>query len=162
MLFRSLYYFGTNDYRFIMINSEITSTCCKDWFNLDNYNIYTGYTIGANNTYKTGDTWVPIYDRLFAIMNNFTGKQFVTMCHEMPFTVITKANIKKTTDVLLAQRSASGTSLVGSHLNSITAYDTGFGFNWFSRLLEYFAVKGKTKLCIGRSEEHTSELQSRI
>ena len=150
----SLYYFGTNDYRFIMINSEITSTCCKDWFNLDNYNIYTGYTIGENNTYKTGDTWVPIYDRLFAIMNNFTGKQFVTMCHEMPFTVITKANIKKATDVLIAQRSASGTSLVGSHLNSITADDTGFGFNWFSRLLEYFAVKGKTKLCIG-GHKHT-------
>ena len=150
----SLYYFGTNDYRFIMINSEITSTCCKDWFNLDNYNIYTGYTIGENNTYKTGDTWVPIYDRLFAIMNNFTGKQFVTMCHEMPFTVITKANIKKATDVLIAQRSASGTSLVGSHLNSITANDTGFGFNWFSRLLEYFAVKGKTKLCIG-GHKHT-------
>lgn len=150
----SLYYFGTNDYRFIMINSEITSTCCNNWFNLDNYNIYTGYTIGANNTYKTGNTWVPIYDRLFAIMNNFTGKQFVTMCHEMPFTVITKANIKKTTDVLIAQRSASGTSLVGSHLNSITADDTGFGFNWFSRLLEYFAVKGKTKLCIG-GHKHT-------
>jgi len=44
--------------------------------------------------------------------------------------------------------------LVGSHLNSITAEDTGFGFNWFSRLLEYFASKGKTKLCIG-GHKHT-------
>ncbi len=151
----SLYYFGTTDYRFIMVNSEITTKCCNDWFNIGNYNIYTGYTIASsNNTYKTDNTWTPIYDRLYAIMNNFTGKQFITACHEMPFTVITKANIKKETNILAAQRSASGTSLVGSHLNSITAEDTGFGFNWFSRLLEYFASKGKTKLCIG-GHKHT-------
>lgn len=151
----SLYYFGTTDYRFIMVNSEITSTCCNQWFNLDNYNIYTGYTIeSSNNTYKSDPNWTPIYDRLFSIMDNFTGKQFITACHEMPFTVITKANIKKSVDILKAQRSASGTSLVGSHLNSITADDTGYGFNWFSRLLEYFANKGKTKLCIG-GHKHT-------
>ena len=151
----SLYYFGTNDYRFIMINSEITTKCCSDWFGIGNYNIYTGYTIGsANNTYKTDSTWTPIYDRLFAIMNNFTGKQFITAVHEMPFTVITKANIKYDTQIIAAQRSASGTSLVGSHLNSITAEDTGYGFNWFSRLLEYFAGRGKTKLCIG-GHKHT-------
>lgn len=36
-----------------MINSEITTKCCSDWFGIGNYNIYTGYTIGsANNTYK--------------------------------------------------------------------------------------------------------------
>ncbi len=151
----SLYYFGTSDYRFIMINSEITSTCANQWFDLGDYNIYTGYTIGSgNNTYKSDSNWTPIYDRLFAIMNNFNGKQFITACHEMPFTVITKANIKKSSDILIAQRSASGTSLVGSHLNSITASDTGYGFNWFSRLLEYFANKNKTKLCIG-GHKHT-------
>lgn len=151
----SLYYFGTNDYRFIMINSEITTKCCSDWFGISNYNIYTGYTIGATgNTYKTDNTWTPIYDRLFAIMNSFTGKQFITAVHEMPFTVITKANIKYDTKIIAAQRSASGTSLVGSHMNSITAEDTGYGFNWFSRLLEYFASKRKTKLCIG-GHKHT-------
>ena len=149
----SLYYFGTPDYRIIMINSEITSTTCSGWFNIGTHNIYTGYDI-STNTYKTDGSWTPIYDRLYAIMNNFTGKQFITVCHEMPFTVITKANISKADDIVAAQRSASGTSLVGSHLNSITAADTGYGFNWFSRLLEFFAGKGKTKLCIG-GHKHT-------
>ena len=149
----SLYYFGTNDYRFIMVNSEITVKCCSDWYNLSNYNIYTGYTVGTNNNYKT-ESWTPIYNMLFAIMNNFTGKQFITACHEMPFTVITKANIMYNNSITAKQRSASGTSLVGSHLNSITAEDIGYGFNWFSRLLEYFAGKGKTKLCIG-GHKHT-------
>jgi hypothetical protein len=72
----------------------------------------------------------------------------------MPFTVITKANLASTTDIMSAYRSEDKSSnamgLVGSHLNQITADETGKGTYWFSRLLEDKGVK----LCIG-GHKHT-------
>jgi hypothetical protein len=89
----SLYYFDSKNYRFIMINSEITMINCNQWFNLkdgdDTINIYTGYTIGTNQKYVSNFT--PIYTMVYNMLN--TNKKCIAACHEMPFTVITNSSI---------------------------------------------------------------------
>ena len=89
----SLYYFDSKDYRFIMINSEITMINCNQWFNLkdgeDTVNIYTGYTIGTNQKYISSFT--SIYTMVYNMFN--TSKKCIAACHEMPFTVITNSSI---------------------------------------------------------------------
>ena len=88
----SLYYFESKNYRFIMINSEITMINCNQWFNLkdgeDTVNIYTGYTIGTNQKYISSFT--SIYTMIYNMLN--TSKKCIAACHEMPFTVITNSS----------------------------------------------------------------------
>ena len=77
-----------------------------------------------------------IYEVLNAAKNN--GQHIIAACHEMPFTVITKANLasgKKNAD-----RSMNGTSLVGCHCNRLGSVNER-SIYWLSRLLEYFEVK---------------------
>ena len=76
-----------------------------------------------------------------------TNKKIIVACHEMPFTVITAANLLSST--VSNSRSLSGTSLVGSHLNQLNSSDNQSNY-WFSRLLEFRNVK----LCLG-GHKHT-------
>lgn len=145
----SLYFFDSNDYRFVMVNSEITEVNCQNWYNLINgsniVNIYTGYTIGSGKTYVGGFT--SIYTMLYRILD--TSKKCIVACHEMPFTVITNSSLASGQENVYRSISSSG-SLVGSHLNQISADDNGVATYWFSRLLEYKNVK----LCLG-GHKHT-------
>lgn len=152
----SLYFFDSKDYRFIMVNSEITAVNCDKWFKLHvmqtvdgknktyTTNIYTGWAIdGVASVYDTSFT--TIYTMLYNMTD--TTKEMVACMHEMPFTVITEENIANGTKAI--SRSVSGSSLVGSHLNQIDVND-GKSQYWFSRLMEYRHVR----LCIG-GHKHT-------
>lgn len=145
----SLYYFDSKEFRFVMVNSEITSVNCQNWYGLTSgenvVNIYTGFTISSNKTYVGGFT--TIYTMLYNILT--TDKECIVACHEMPFTVITNDSIASGQEGI-ARSISSSNSLVGSHLNQISTSDTGIGTYWFSRLLEYKGVK----LCIG-GHKHT-------
>lgn len=175
----SLYYFDFNCenqlYRMVMMNSEITLVNCKDWFGLgygdnDTANIYTGFNV--KNSYSETDTieqsyvanslgFTPIYTILYYMLNCHIDNdqtKYLVFCHEMPFTVVTHANIA-TGKVKLPRsvngNNKSGSSLVGSKLNQIVWYENeenGYtkGTYWFSRLLEYKGIK----LCIG-GHKHT-------
>ena len=70
------------------------------------------------------------------------SKNVIAVCHEMPFTVITKDSLENVSGVYGNTRSfgGSGTSLIGSHTNQLNQYDTK-GIFWLSRLLEYFQIK---------------------
>lgn len=145
----SLYYFDSQNCRFVMVNSEITEQNCKTWYNLidsnnNTINIYTGFTIGTT-TYNSGFT--SIYTMLYNILN--TTKEKIVACHEMPYTVITNESIATGKGGISRSISNAG-ALVGSHLNQISPSDTSKGIYWFSRLLEYKGVK----LCIG-GHKHT-------
>lgn len=137
----SLYYFDSNDYRFVMINSEITMVNCKDWFKLtdgdDVVNIYTGWTVGENNRYVGGFT--SIYTMLYKMLT--TSKKCIAMCHEMPFTVITNSSIVTGQGVYSRSVGPNNGSLIGSHCNQLTNTDNGHGIYWLSRLLEQKNVK---------------------
>ena len=165
--------------RFVNVNSEITYVNSRDWFDLkisNKYiiNPYNGYCLSDDKNYKSHEycidgeshtllnntdsstsisniNMVSIYEMIYRMLQtnkiNDTTK-YIVACHEMPFTVVTHANMKKTTQK--DYRSASGTSLVGSHLNQLISNEVGAGTYWFSRLLEYKGVK----LCIG-GHKHT-------
>lgn len=137
----SLYYFDSKNYRFIMINSEITTINCNQWFNLkdgsDTINIYTGYTIGTNKKYVNGFT--PIYTMVYNMLN--TSKKCIAACHEMPFTVITNSSIATGQEQYSRSLGPNGAELIGSHCNQIDKTETGAGTYWLSRLLEYKGVK---------------------
>ena len=144
----SLYYFESKDYRFIMINSEITMVNSREWYGLvdgeTTINIYTGFTIGTD---KYNNTFTPIYTMVYNMLN--TTKKCIVACHEMPFTVITNDSI--TSSQANVSRSINkSNALVGSHTNQISNTDTGKGIYWLSRLLEFKGVK----LCIG-GHKHT-------
>lgn len=164
----SLYYFESNDLRFVMTNSEITEVNCRDWFNLRygeyNVNIYTGYTLNktvgaeeyaANKTIDEGaayDKFTPIYTLLWHAFND-TNKKRMVACHEMPFTVITHKCIAENATQISEYRSLSDAipaALIGCHMNQISKTEKGAGIYWFSRLLESSGVK----LCIG-GHKHT-------
>lgn len=152
----SNYYFGTDNYKFLMVNSEITHTACEKLYKVTAtnasgetrpVNIYTGWTVKKNETvtdewYPTIEGFTPIYTTIYTWLNTNKASTWTAACHEMPFTVITQANLALGT--ALDSRSKSGTSLVGSHLNQIL-YTDNKAVNWFSRLLEYF----KVPICIG-------------
>ena len=137
----SLYYFESKNYRFVMINSEITMINCNQWFNLkdgeDTVNIYTGYTIGTNQKYVSSFT--PIYTMVYNMLN--TSKKCIAACHEMPFTVITNSSIATGQEQYSRSLGPNGTALIGSHCNQIDKTETGAGTYWLSRLLEYKGVK---------------------
>lgn len=152
----SLYYFniGQNN-RLIMMNSEITEVTCRDWYNI-NYksssetsvvNIYTGFTIQsadlsvyvADKGDEIGGSFTPIYEMIYK-MTSDNQYNYIAVCHESPFTVITYASLKPT--AANENRSLSGSSLVGCHMNVISSTNNnGTGMNWLSRLLEYRRIK---------------------
>lgn len=136
----SLYYFDSNKYRFIHVNSEITVVNCTEWFNLKDgdstVNIYTGFTVGSDKKYVSSFT--SIYTMLYNMLN--TDKKCIVACHEMPFTVITNESISSGQEGV-SRSISKANALVGSHLNQISNTDTGKGTYWFSRLLEYKKVK---------------------
>ena len=148
----SLYYFDSKTDRFLMVNSEITETCCKDWFKLTTtvgdttkpINLYTGYAIYENSKqYAAGDDFTTIYTMIYRTLNDAKtkGMKTIAICHEMPFTVITSDSL--TSNQRSVSRSlSSAKALVGSHLNQISKNEDGSkGIYWFSRLLEFFGVK---------------------
>lgn len=147
----SLYYIDFANDRLLLVNSEITETNCKEWYNLiyngNTVNAYTGWEITQNTPKYHGD-FTSIYTMLYYMTD--TSKRITAACHEMPFTVITNENlnIKETNS---KSRSLSGTnnSLVGSHLNQLSVNDIKANY-WFSRLLEFRHVK----LCLG-GHKHT-------
>lgn len=153
----SLYYFDFTDFRILMVNSELTTINAEQWFGLTHngktVNPYTGWVLDApvyqeTAAYKSAnyyDGFTPVYTMLYKMMN--TTKRIIPVCHEMPFTVITQENIA--TSKKGVSRSLKGTSLVGSHLNQLSAVDRVSPY-WFSRLLEYKHVR----LCLG-GHKHT-------
>ena len=163
---------------FLMVNSEITEITCGVYFqqnhlNSDNtiakdpdattctYNLYTGRTgkIDDKNNYMKKDNWClkqTIQDMLEQVQfkwNNTSQvplKNVIVACHEMPFTVITADNLKKTQQKYDRSfdyaSSSSNPSLVGSHLNVLSFKWLGFDETyWFSKLLQEKGIK----LCIG-------------
>lgn len=158
----SLYYMDSVNNRFLMVNSEITETNCRDWYGLvGNYpiNIYTGFEInGASATPEFHSDFTSIYTMIYRTLKNAqdSGKSVLVGCHEMPFTVITNDSLGNNYAKYSRSLSNSG-ALVGSHLNQISTNEKTVGertskkgIYWFSRLLEYFGVK----LCIG-GHKHT-------
>lgn len=148
----SLYYFDSKDFRFVMINSEITSVNCQNWYNLksgnDVVNIYTGYTLGTTHAYAAKTLgFTTIYTMVYKMLT--TTKKCIAACHEMPFTVITNASLASNQTSVYRSLSEKG-ALVGSHCNQISASDEGKGTYWLSRLLEQKGVK----LCLG-GHKHT-------
>lgn len=163
----SLYYLDSKSNRFIMVNSELTETNCKDWFKVTGstgnpVNVYTGFEINSSvDRPAYNSTITSIYTMLYDTMNNAksSNKSIIAVCHEMPFTVITNDSLLKNYSSI--SRSLSNSSaLVGSHLNQICNKESNTtkdnisvnkpGIYWFSRLLEFFGVK----LCIG-GHKHT-------
>ena len=175
----SIYYFETKGVLYIVANSEITKTTCEKWFGLygnekDNtkgdtfsINLYTGIEIRANGKYNTycqnvlGESesvFTPIYETIYSWLKknvNNSNKKIVFACHEIPFTVITRASLKNSDTELMGHSrnypNGSG-SLLGSHMNQLD-YSENRGIYWISRLLEQFGCK----LCIG-GHKHTYAL----
>ena len=125
-------------------------------------NLYTGWSIPEDKTHSSvyDSSFVTIYTMLYNVINEHiankkaneplgstynseTGKidqvkNLIIACHEMPFTVVTNANLQAST--CKADRSLNGSSLVGSHMNKMNNLDNKSNY-WFSRLLEHFNVK---------------------
>lgn len=142
----SLYYFDTTNYRFLMVNSELTYENCRNWFKLNTstgqtVNIYTGWSIPMSSsetqTYYTSDKFVPLYNKLFNMTN--TTKKLIAFCHESPFTVITNDSLVTAQQGTSRSINKNG-ALVGSHLNQICPQDSAKGIYWFSRLMEFRQV----------------------
>ena len=166
----SFYFFGTNKYTFVMMNSELTYVNCGKWFNRKKngytVNLYTGWTIPSeanDNTYLYDDGFTTVYTMLYNIISEHKSskeststslKNLIVACHEMPFTVVTHANLKS--DSIDSDRSLNGTSLVGSHMNKMNANDAKANY-WFSRLLEHFGVK----FCYG-GHKHTYAITNEL
>ena len=175
----STYYFKTRGVMYVVANSEITKTTCEKWFGLygnsvvDNetksINLYTGIEIRANGNYNTfcqnevgGSDSVkvfqPIYETIYSwLKDNSEGekKKVVFACHEIPFTVITKASLSNTSKNTMEETRNypnGDSSLLGSHMNQLD-YNENRGIYWISRLLEEFGCK----LCIG-GHKHTYAL----
>lgn len=160
----SFYYFensisesGASDqpnYRFVFFNTEITAVNCKTWFKRTKtvngvedigVNVYTGWPIDKDATPSDFDSgFTSIYTMLYRVFQGAknAGKNILMACHEMPFTVVTDANLKQTTDnhVEAADRSMNGSSLVGCHANRLGSINEK-SIYWLSRLLEYFEIK---------------------
>lgn len=165
----SIYYFKTKDVFYLVCNSEITSTTCSKWYGLysdgkdgsgNHYsvNIYTGIEIRKDGLYKKTNDFTPVYETLYSWLNenkNGDNKRIVGVCHEIPFTVITRDSLKNgVAKSLVATRNypTGGTSSLGCHMNQIDSTENR-GIFWFSRLMEYFGCK----LVIG-GHKHTYAL----
>lgn len=156
----SLYHLDSSNYRFLVINSEITYENCKNWFKKSKdgmvVNIYTGWPVPSDSSTTItaenfDNSFTSIYTLIYNMLEGASGKNIIAICHEMPFTVITKDGLAPTDAVQRNYRSlsGSGSSLIGSHTNQLNGNDK-VGLHWFSRLLEAFGVK----LCLG-GHKHT-------
>ena len=141
-------------------------------------NLYTGIEICASGNYNNNCQNVvgeseseydvvfhPIYETIYSWLNNNaiynsdgvivgSKKKVVFACHEIPFTVITRASLKNSDTALMgySRNYPNGDSLLGSHMNQMD-YTEDRGIYWISRLLEQFGCK----LCIG-GHKHTYAL----
>lgn len=145
----SLYYFeskGTTPYRFVMFNSEITATTCLEWYKQltsrnTAVNVYTGWEISNASDAIFDNSFTSVYTMTYDMLNAGNDTNVIVACHEMPFTVITNANLvsgKESIDRSLKE-SATG-SLVGCHGNRLN-YTDSKAIYWFSRLIEHFRIK---------------------
>ena len=146
-------------------------------------NLYTGIEIRADGNYnnycqnkfdgsdsdsepdRIDRIFYPIYETLYSWLSgnakyNENGdivgseRKVVFACHEIPFTVITKASLDNTNDAIMKnyRNFPTGTSLLGSHMNQLNSTENR-GIYWITRLLEHFGCK----LCIG-GHKHTYTL----
>jgi hypothetical protein len=96
----SLYRIMFNTQMLLFVNSEITIKNCSGWFGTMNdnipVNVYTGWEVKNDkvNSNYVAETlnFTPIYTMLYNMTENLTVP-FIALCHEMPFTVITKENV---------------------------------------------------------------------
>lgn len=149
----SFYYFendSTSDddkYRFVFLNTEITTINCRDWYRRTNnegepINVYTGWPITDRATAEYDSGFKTIYSMIYQILSGAGNRHIIAACHEMPFTVVTGANLL-TGDKggkAGADRSMNGASLVGCHCNREGSLNEK-SIYWLSRLLENFGVK---------------------
>jgi hypothetical protein len=170
----SIYYFETRGVMYIVANSEITKTSCEKLYGLygnvikdDNtvsINLYTGIEIRTDGNYNVNcqnedKVFNPIYETIYSWLNNNAtvsdNKKVIFVCHEIPFTVITRSSLtnsdKNTMGYTRNYPNGSG-SLLGSHMNQLDSKENR-GTYWISRLLEQFGCK----LCIG-GHKHTYAL----
>lgn len=156
----SLYYIDINNLRLLFLNSEITQDACDKWFKTVKdekiCNIYTGYLTTQSQMTDEASPYLAnqigfttIYTMIYH-MTEDTSKKYIAICHEMPFTVITKDSLyyeyKKDEQTTLTSigeyRSiSSANALVGCHMNQVSKGDFGYGIYWFSRLMEYRNIK---------------------
>ena len=100
----------------------------------------------------------PIYETLYFWLKrnrDIYKKKIIFACHEIPFTVITRASLDNSKKQMMEENTRNyptGSSLMGSHMNQLDD-DENRGIYWISRLLEYFGCK----LCIG-GHKHTYAL----
>ena len=147
----SFYYFentassNVDSYRFVFLDTEITTINCRDWFKRVNQegtpiNVYTGWPITDSVSAEYDNGFKTIYSMIYQILDQArtNGQHIIAACHEMPFTVVTNANLKSGKKD--ADRSMNGTSLVGCHCNRLGSANEK-SIYWLSRLLEYFQVK---------------------
>ena len=173
----STYYFETKGVMYIVANSEITKTACEKWFGLygteikdgatQSINLYTGIEIRTDGNYNNkcqneNRVFYPIYETIYSwLYNNVDSekgknkKKVVFVCHEIPFTVITRSSLSNSKSEIMGYSrnypNGSG-SLLGSHMNQLD-FNENRGTYWISRLLEQFGCK----LCIG-GHKHTYAL----
>lgn len=156
----SLYYIDINNLRLLFLNSEVTQDACEKWYKTVKdgkiCNIYTGYLTTQSQMTDAASPYLadeigftPIYTMIYH-MTEDTSKKYIAICHEMPFTVITKDSLyyeyQKDEDTTLTSigeyRSISSAgALVGCHMNQVSKGDFGYGIYWFSRLMEYRNIK---------------------
>ena len=168
----STYYFKTKGVMYVVANSEITKTTCEKWFGLygdvvnditQSINLYTGIEIRPNGNYNNkcqneDRVFYPIYETIYSwLKDNADGdkKKVIFACHEIPFTVITRASLSNSNvDTMANTRNYpnGSSSLLGSHMNQLDSSENR-GTYWISRLLEHFGCK----LCIG-GHKHTYAL----
>ena len=117
-------------------------------------NVYTGYGINSNIYYADKLGFNTIYTMLYH-MTEDTSKRYIAICHEMPYTVITRDSLgwnpgTENGQISVYRSLSSANALIGCHMNQIDKTDKGLGIYWFSRLLEF----RKIKLCLG-GHKHT-------
>ncbi len=159
----STYYFSFDKQGYLMVNSEITTVTCNIYYNANDgdniINLYTGY---HNDSSFTKDSYC-LKDTIEFMIDQMNGKNIISACHEMPFTVIgidylngtSAKTLYANADRCIQYKDTTGTSrsLIGSHLNRISAdssWDNEPDNYWFSKMLESKGVK----LCIG-GHKHT-------
>ena len=147
----SFYYFENessehiDSYRFVFLDSEITTINCRDWFRRVTsdgtpISVYTGWPISDSDSAEYDGGFKTVYTMIYDILDEArtNGQHIIAACHEMPFTVVTNDNLKIGTSN--ADRSMNGDSLVGCHCNREGKLKEK-SIYWLSRLLEHFQVK---------------------
>lgn len=118
-------------------------------------NVYTGYGIGSSVYYADKLGFTTIYTMLYHMTEDTTNKRYIAICHEMPYTVITRDSLNwnaatENGQISVHRSLSSANALIGCHMNQIDKTDKNLGIYWFSRLLEF----RKIKLCLG-GHKHT-------